>query len=39
LRRQALNELKNDRGKENINQVNPALAAAGGTLCPIIRKV
>jgi len=27
-----LNKPKNDRGKENINQVNPALAAAGRTL-------
>jgi len=30
--RQSFIKSENDRGKENINQVNPALAAAGGPL-------
>jgi len=35
FRRQAFIKSKNDKGKENIKQVNPALAAAGGALVSI----
>jgi len=37
FRRQTFIKPKNDIGKENINQVNPALAAAGRPLAQIIK--
>jgi len=38
FRMYAFTKPKSDRGKENIKQVNPALAAAGRTLPPMPRK-